>query len=306
MEIQINDYNEPEHFRALNEDQYNLSRSCEYEFNEMHHMHEATEILLIECGSADYFVDGQKYSVEAGDILVIGSRCHHMRRLRELPFQRYGVTIKPSYCSSLKLDGDLSGIFQTPSLQEFETRFKRVDRGVFDEIIHLVNYLYGERETERPYRALLERSILTEIAVLLYRQSGRKGGERPLSAMQEQMAEVRAYIDSHYREPLSLQELSERFFLHPVTISKEFRRCFGQNLMHYLHNVRICEAVRLLENTQDSVTVIAGQVGYENVNTFLRQFRGFMETTPQQYRRNIRAFYGRRQTKEPLISSSIP
>lgn len=31
LEIKINDYYEPEHFQALNEDNYNLSRSCEYD-----------------------------------------------------------------------------------------------------------------------------------------------------------------------------------------------------------------------------------------------------------------------------------
>lgn len=61
MKLKINDYYEPDHFRALNEDNYNLSRSCEYDKNEMHHIHESCEILLIEEGSADYYISGKKY-----------------------------------------------------------------------------------------------------------------------------------------------------------------------------------------------------------------------------------------------------
>ena len=66
--------------------------SCEYEQNEMHHIHESAEILFVENGSADYYVEGKKYYVEKGDILIIGYRKHHMRRLDKLPFLRYRVS----------------------------------------------------------------------------------------------------------------------------------------------------------------------------------------------------------------------
>lgn len=298
MEIKINDYYEPDHFRALNEDNYNLSRSCEYDKNEMHHIHESCEILFIEEGSADYYISGKKYYVEAGDILIIGSREHHMRRLDTLPFLRYGLTVKPSYYRSLNLGEELLKIFQTPSQEDFLKHFKRVDQAVFGEIIHLIQYLYGDEGEDKPFRALLERSILTEIAVILYRQSGMKPREGTLSAMHERMLEVKEYIDKNYREPLDLKLLSERFYLHPVTISKEFNKSFGQTLTKYINNVRICEGARLLETTRESITSIADQCGYDSVNTFLRQFKMVMETTPLQYRKGIQEWFKRSKNKE--------
>ena len=93
MEIKINDYWEPDHFRALSEDNYNISRTCEYRKNEMHHIHTASEILLVEEGAAEYYICGKKYLVEKGDILVIGGQEHHRRRILELPFLRYGLSI---------------------------------------------------------------------------------------------------------------------------------------------------------------------------------------------------------------------
>lgn len=87
MEIKINDYYEPDHFRAISEDNYNISRTCEYEKNEMHHIHNTSEILLVEDGAADYYISGRKYHVEPYDILVIGAMEHHLRRIDRLPFQ---------------------------------------------------------------------------------------------------------------------------------------------------------------------------------------------------------------------------
>ena len=46
MDVKINDYYEPAHFKALNEANYDVSHSCEYEQNEMHHIHESAEIFL--------------------------------------------------------------------------------------------------------------------------------------------------------------------------------------------------------------------------------------------------------------------
>ena len=51
MDIKINDYYEPEHFKALNEADYDVSHSCDYEKNAMHHIHESTEILIVESGN---------------------------------------------------------------------------------------------------------------------------------------------------------------------------------------------------------------------------------------------------------------
>ena len=83
MEIKINDYYEPDHFRAICEDNYNISRTCEYEKNEMHHIHNTSEILLVEDGAADYYISGRKYHVEPYDICLLYTvllcKCRSMR-----------------------------------------------------------------------------------------------------------------------------------------------------------------------------------------------------------------------------------
>lgn len=301
MEIKINDYYEPDHFRALNEDNYNLSHSCEYDKNEMHHIHEACEILMIENGSAAYYIDGKKYDVEPGDILIIGSRQHHMRRLERLPFLRYGLALKPSYYRSLNLGEDLLKVFQTPSPEDFKLHFKSVPPAVFDEIIRLIQFLYSESGADKPFSPLLERSILTEIAVILYRQAGLKQKGDSVSSMHERMVELKEYIDGHYWEPLDLNVLGKQFFLHPVTISKEFKKSFGYTLTKYINNVRICESAKRLETTRDSVLEIASACGYESVNTFLRHFKAVMETTPLQYRKAMQEWFSRNSSQnEPL------
>ena len=145
MDIKINDYYEPEHFKALNEADYDVSHSCDYEKNAMHHIHESTEILIVESGSADYYIDGRKYYVEAGDILIIGSRKSHMRRMDRLPFARYGLAVNPSYYRRLNLGEDMLKVWQGPSPEEFVQHFKDVPTDVFSRMIELLKCLYEEQ-----------------------------------------------------------------------------------------------------------------------------------------------------------------
>lgn len=169
MEIKINDYYEPDHFRAICEDNYNISRTCEYEKNEMHHIHNTSEILLVEDGAADYYISGRKYHVEPYDILVIGAMEHHLRRIDRLPFSRYGFTVKPTYYRSTVLDSDLQKVFNTPTPEEFVQNYKNVDRAVFGQLIDMLCCLKAEDAVHKPFRSQIQRTIVTQIAVLLFR-----------------------------------------------------------------------------------------------------------------------------------------
>lgn len=291
MGIKINDYDEPDHFRAICEDNYNISRTCEYEKNEMHHIHNSCEILFIEDGAADYYVSGKKYHVEPYDILIIGSMEHHLRRIDRLPFSRYGFTIKPTYLRSVILDEDLLKVFITPSPDVFANHYKCVAPAVFERIIEMLSALKDEEEIHKPFRSQIERTVITQIAVILFRVFQFKrddGGNTPSNA---RMLEIKEYIDMHFDEKLNLNILSEKFFLHPSTISKEFARYCGYNLNKYINTVRVCEAAKMLENNNNSVSEIAEKCGYDSINTFLRQFKAIMEVSPLQYRKSVHEWW---------------
>lgn len=291
MEIKINDYEEPEHFRAICEDNYNISRTCEYEKNEMHHIHNTCEILFVEDGAADYYISGKKYHVEPYDILVIGAMEHHLRRIDRLPFLRYGLTVKPTYFRSIILDEDLLKVFTTPSSELFVRYYKKIDPVVFNRILDLLRELKEEDVVHKPFRSQIQRTVITQIAVILFRALQFKRNESSMAASKARMLEIKEYIDGHFSEEINLNVLSEKFFLHPSTISKEFNRCCGYNLNKYINTVRVCEAASMLESNNDTVTEIAQRCGYDSVNTFLRQFKSIMEVSPLQYRKSVREWW---------------
>lgn len=301
MGIKINDYYGPDHFKAINEDNYNISRTSEYEKNAMHHIHNSSEVLIIETGSADYYISGQKYHVSKNDILVIGAMEHHQSKILQPPYTRYGFTIKLSYCRSLNLEDDLMNVFFTPAPEMFERHYKNINPDIIHQIIELFCYLKNEEKFNTSFRPQMERSIITQIAILLFRAFNMKKQDRVLSVMNERMLEIKEYINLHYNEKLDLQRLRDLFFLHPSTISREFNRYCGMTLVKYINTVRVCEAAKLLESNQYNIALISDKCGYENVNTFLRHFKSIMQVSPLQYRKSVQDFF---EKKEQFKSSN--
>lgn len=302
MEIRVNDYEEPEQIVDFDRERYSVSRTCGYERLSMSHIHNTCEVLLVEAGKASYDIGGRTYRVEAGDILVIGAMEFYQSKIEEPPYQRCGLMVSPAYLKSFLIEEDLQAVFATPEPGHFNARLKNADRRAFRRMEELMDRLRYERETDFPFSSQMCQVILTELAVILFRLSGSERQYGEITAADARMRDVRTYIDTHFRDKLSLDSLSGRFYLHPSTISKEFKRYCGYNVNRYINTVRVCEAANLLEFGSDSVARVGALCGYDSENTFLRQFRMVMSMSPLQYRKAARAWAGQiLEAEEPEI-----
>ena len=70
------------------------------------------------------------------------------------------------------------------------------------------------------------------------------------------------------------------------------KRYCGCNVNRYINTVRVCEAVRLLEEGEDLVFQVGTKSGFESENTFLRQFGRIMGMSPLQYRKAAKRWTG--------------
>lgn len=94
--------------------------------------------------------------------------------------------------------------------------------------------------------------------------------------------EIAQYISKHYAERISLEQLSELFFLTPTHITKLFKKHTGENITVYINRIRINHAQVLLEQGM-SVAEVSEVVGYPSLNNFYKQFKRFTGTTPASY-----------------------
>ena len=96
------------------------------------------------------------------------------------------------------------------------------------------------------------------------------------------------FVAEHYRETISLQELSERFYVNTTMISRDFKLYMGVTMTEYVKLQRLQAAKTMLQNCpQMSVTSIGSQVGFNSATYFERVFKQQCGLTPKEYRRQF-------------------
>jgi YesN/AraC family two-component response regulator len=96
--------------------------------------------------------------------------------------------------------------------------------------------------------------------------------------------EIQKYISTNFREEITLDILSEKFFFSTFYISRKFKEITGYNIKNYIILNRMAIAKELLRLSNKSILEISVEVGYENVDQFTRIFKQYDGLSPSSYR----------------------
>lgn len=283
----LNSYGQEEHFHALNNQNVYVNYTGDYRSNPLYHVHNSCELLFIEEGEAQYRIGGNEYHLGPRDVLIIGGTDPHSRKFLKTPCLRYGLTVMPAFMQSLPVINGYMHIYRTQTPED-AFRLKNIDEEVFRQMIRILWQLRDETEGNGSGRSEMIYALLLELTVYLKRLL--QVEKQEISGTYKTMSQIKNHIDFHYNEELGLKELSRIFYLQPNTISKSFGQVFGKNINSYIHAVRITHAVRILEESDLSITELSAAVGYSSVNTFLRQFREKMNISPLQYKKRFEQY----------------
>ena len=92
------------------------------------------------------------------------------------------------------------------------------------------------------------------------------------------------FIKSNYHHSQSLTGIAESFNMSSKYIGRIFLKDTGIKFSEYLMAYRMLEARRLIVNTQEKISVIAGMVGYSQLNNFYTHFRNYFGVSPSALR----------------------
>lgn len=114
------------------------------------------------------------------------------------------------------------------------------------------------------------------------------------------------YMERHYQEPLSLEQLSGLISCNSQYLCRFFREIAGVSPIRYLITYRLERACSLLIHTRQPVTDIALECGFENISYFIRKFREEKGCTPREYRRtHLRTAGAAAEMKHPTAAPEV-
>lgn len=175
---------------------------------------------------------------------------------------------------------DISSFYEAFQASETGVVFTPSNPGSFNETL---SKLIDLHQNNSAGKELLSHKYLTDIitgCLLENTESSPKS-----EGMQGKLEEIRDYMKNHFSEEITLERLSELFFVSKYHLAREYRRVFGVTPGNDLTGIRISEAKSLLRFTDHPVSDIARACGYPDANYFARAFRRWEGISPLEYRR---------------------
>ncbi|MGG4394459.1 AraC family transcriptional regulator [Paenibacillus thiaminolyticus] len=248
------------------------------------HWHRELEINYIRGGTGFCVINGIKYQLQAGDIILInGQDLHRAFETDHLVIDVH--MFDPGMLAmEMRYDYDLLRPFREQGIQF--TNLVNRDMPAYDELIAILLNMKEEMEVRAPSYASVIRAQLTRFLALVNRHGALAEGEaapvkhRGIHALKELILTM----ELNLAYPWTLKELAELTHLSPSRFSALFQQAVGTSPLDYLIQLRLTQAVHLLESSDEKIIDIASECGFRNLSNFNRLFRQLFGVSPSEIR----------------------
>ncbi len=150
----------------------------------------------------------------------------------------------------------------------------------------LILKLNNEFDAEDTASALAVEALLLEISVEASRRKTETatGGKTP-----RWLLTAKDFIHSEFVLNPTLDEIAVAASVHPVHLSRIFRRHFRCTIAEYIRRLRVESACSALAQSDKSLVEIAFACGFSDQSHFSKNFKRIMNVTPAEYRNFMRS-----------------
>ena len=248
------------------------------------HYHEFHKIILLLGGNASYWVEGQRYALEPGDMVLVGSGCIHRPEIAgRLPYERVVLYLSPDFLRRMGGDGcDLQQCFRRAK-EQYSFVLRPTER--FDthrKNLQALEQAMGEEGFGAP---VLRRSLLLQFLVLVSRDV-EEGKLRyiPAADCDTKLASVLQYLNLNLTKPISIDDLAAQFYISKFYLMRRFRVATGSTIHAYLTEKRLLLArERIAAGTPVQQACL--ECGFRDYSAFSRAYKKQFGTAPSHDRR---------------------
>jgi len=240
------------------------------------HTHNHTELFFIVSGKGQFLIQDQMFPVDVNKLVIINPNILHTEvSLNAQPLEYIVLGI-----SGIELATSENSNDQFCILDPFESvEISSCLRNILREM-ELKNT--GYEDICQAYMEILIIRLMRNTALTVQVEPQVTSGNR-------QCAAIKRYIDPHYKDPLTLEQLSEEAHMNKYYLSHAFKREYGVSPINYLISRRIDESKYLLAETDLSMSQIAQLLGFSSLSYFSQVFRKAHGSSPMEFRQNSKS-----------------
>jgi AraC-like DNA-binding protein len=245
------------------------------------HYHDFHKIIVFLSGSADYAIEGKRYTLLPGDIVLVGRGCiHRPEPAQGKPYERIILYISPAFlreCSTLECDLETCFL-----LAERQFRFVLRPSGRYDHRVAVLTHLEQALNADGFGEEILRRSLFMQFMVEVNRACTGSGLQYVDTAVcDEKIVSILQYINQHMTEDISIDALAARFYVSKYHMMRKFKKETGYTIHSYLSEKRLMLAKELISGGMP-VLETCEKCGYQDYSAFSRAYRKLFGVTPRQ------------------------
>ncbi len=260
-------------------DSWRLNTTSLQEYQNVLHIHECCELLYIIDGEVVAKVAGKTYKGKGGQLFVASRLEGHCIEIVKFPCRRIVTHIKTEALPLFGINSFLTALLE----RHPEGWVHLFDLNKCPKAKDLIEEINTEKNSSFSAGEEMIKVLLHQLLLQLYRAFP----ERFLTASDDELMEkAKKYIEEHITDFTSVEEMAKEFYLTPSHFIVRFKKYTGYTPQKYYNMCRMAKARQLLSDAKNSLSYVAEQCGFSDLNSFVRAFRQTMKVTPGKFREN--------------------
>ena len=249
----------------------------EDDWNSQLHSHPFMESALVVGGEGKLILENETYPVASGNLVLIPpNKLHTEVSSSHNPLEYYFLGVRNFSIHEEMMDSSSNSYCPVLPLGELVSLVEPVFTEMFQEM-----------KLHRAGHEMMVQSLLLKLAVLLTRRTDLKASFDSTEEMRRGCAIVKEYIDSHYADKITLDDLARISCISKFHLIHEFSRYVGKPPIAYQLKRRIQESKYLLESTDSSIADISCTLGFSSISHFSQRFKLEEGCSPLKYRKRV-------------------
>lgn len=238
----------------------------------MFHSHSFAELFYILDGEGYFCTESEEVPIKKDSLILINPNIRHTEKSSKTHPLKYIVLGIDNL--HFEFSGTDYGAYRIYDFQKHR-----------ECCLSLMQMMLDEARGQRISSELICQYLMSILLLKILRISGDKFTPYSAKNIPGECETIKHYVDTHYQENITLDNLAEVSHLNKFYLSHMFSKAFGISPITYLLERRILHSKELLKSTDFSITQIAHTTGFSSSNYFSQSFKRYTGLTPAAYRK---------------------
>jgi len=257
-------------------------KSMEFQY----HSHDFHKIVIFISGNVTYHIEEKAYSLQPGDILLVGNTEIHKPKIDpDKVYERFVLWIYPDFLEKNNTeDTNLFQCFQ--EAKENQQHLIRLDSANVESVRRLLDRIEKAASSDEYGKDVLTKALFLQLMVIINRLYNKTGSDLEINCYNETISKVISFINSNIQHELSIDSIASAFYMNRYALMHKFKQETGSTIYDYIIKKRLAMAKILIRKGMP-ISQIYQECGFNYYSSFERTFKKNIGISPREYSKSI-------------------